>query len=103
MTQKLLNDFANAIQDGSGLVDPNASEIPKCVDCGCFTANKVELNPNYHAESVPLCEDCAEERLDRTGYTADGDFADDADEYDHQDGADDGAFGDYGDTWELTW
>ena len=102
MNQKLLNDFANAIADGSGLVDPNASVIPKCVDCGCFTANKVELNPNYHPEPVPLCEDCDEERLDRTGYNADGDFADaDGDEYDRE--ADDGAFGDYGDTWELTW
>ena len=85
MTQELLNDFASAIQDGSGLVDPNASAIPKCVDCGCFTANKVELNPHYHPEPVPLCEDCDEERLDRTGYDEDGDFADD----------DEG--------WELSW
>ena len=99
MNKQLLKDFADAVADGSALVNPNATEIPKCVDCGCFTANKVELNPNYHAEPVPMCEDCDEERLDRTGYTADGDFADD----DTNGDDDDGSIGDYGDTWELTW
>jgi len=71
MDNELLNDFNDLT------ASTNSGGIPHCVECGCVTTHTIQLNPAYHPDPTSMCEECDADRLDRTGYDEDGDFAED--------------------------